>query len=290
MHLEHAGLLLERDGLQPPGVGADREHLLAREVGRALAAQPRLAGEEALVVLAHQRQPAGVEQHHVAGADLDALALGLLVDLLAVEGRALGHDVLAEVGRHVEHDAARHERRDLLDAELAQAVDLHELAVLEAVVVDVVDADMAQPVDLAAHAHPAGVDVVVVAGLGRPEGRTAGLARRRDRERPATRRIGGRLGVGLGAEPVGLAGLHQLRGVERELRTEQVGGADLVGRAVLRLAPLFGVGEGLARAGGQAEGEGQCDRSAPQRLVLNHGVSLRGVAALEGRRPDARGR
>ena len=89
-----------------------------------------------------------MEQDDVAAADLHALLGRDLVDLLTIKGGALGHDVCAEVGRHVEHHAAGDEGRDLLDAELLQPVGLDELAVLVAVVVDVVDANVAQPVDL----------------------------------------------------------------------------------------------------------------------------------------------
>src|SRR4051794_39029313 len=65
VHLEEAYTGLERDRLKTPAVGADRNHLLTGQILRTLLPKPRLAGDVALVILAHQRQPASVEDHDV---------------------------------------------------------------------------------------------------------------------------------------------------------------------------------------------------------------------------------
>src|ERR1700682_876266 len=98
VHLEHALVLLERHHLEPPGVGADRHHAESGEVSRALHAEPGLTVVVALVVLADQLRPPGVEEHHVAFLDgVDPLLLHRTLDLGAVEGRAFLHGVLPEV-------------------------------------------------------------------------------------------------------------------------------------------------------------------------------------------------
>src|SRR4051794_5334617 len=81
--------------------------LLARY--SALLPKPRLAGDVALVILAHERQPASVEDHDVALTDLHPLLRGNVIDLLAIEGRALRHKVRAVMGRHVEQHATGHD-------------------------------------------------------------------------------------------------------------------------------------------------------------------------------------
>ena len=105
-------LRLERDHFEPPGIGADRDHALAGEIFGAFDAEAGFAGVEALVVLADQAGPAGVEEHDVALADFDALFLGDFLDLLDVEGGAFLDDVGAVMGGHVEQHAAGHHRRD----------------------------------------------------------------------------------------------------------------------------------------------------------------------------------
>ena len=154
VHLEDV-LGFERNRFEPPGIGADRDHALAGEIFGAFDAEAGFAGVKALVVLADQAGPAGMEQHDVALADFDALLLGDLLDLLDVEGGAFLDDVGAVMGGHVEQHAARHHRRDFFDAEFLQSGRIGEIGELVAVVVDVVDAEMAETVELAADADPA---------------------------------------------------------------------------------------------------------------------------------------
>ena len=100
--------------------------------------------------------------HDVAGANLDALALERASqvrerDLVAaVEPR----DAL-ERGDVDEH-AARHERADVLDAELREPVALRELGAVVAVVEEIADADVAQTVELRADLADLGADDLVV--------------------------------------------------------------------------------------------------------------------------------
>lgn len=68
-----------------------------------------------------------MEQHRITFFDLQALAFGLFIDLFAVEcGTLLDHGC-AVVGRHVQHDAARHEWGDFFDAQLFQSVGLNKI-------------------------------------------------------------------------------------------------------------------------------------------------------------------
>ena len=89
-----------------------------------------------------------MKQHHVAFFNLNALALGLLVNFFAVKGHALFHHVGAKVSRHVQHDAARDKWGYLFYAQLFQPIGLRKLRVFIAVVVHVVNANMAQTVNL----------------------------------------------------------------------------------------------------------------------------------------------
>src|SRR3954447_11759264 len=91
VHLEDTRPRLERDRLKTPAVSADCNHLLTGQILRPLLPKPRLAGDVALVILAHERQPASVEDHDVAFVDLHSLLCRDLVDLLAIEGCTLRH-------------------------------------------------------------------------------------------------------------------------------------------------------------------------------------------------------
>src|SRR5438874_3358837 len=108
----------EGDDFESPGIGADGDDALAGEVFRAFDAETGFARGVALVVLADQAEPAGMEDHDVALADFDALFLRDFLDFLDVEGGAFLNHVGVVVGRHVEQHAARHDRGHLLDAEL----------------------------------------------------------------------------------------------------------------------------------------------------------------------------
>src|SRR3954453_13649219 len=55
VHLEDAHTWPERDRLEAPAVGAYRNHLLTRQILRTLLAKAWLAGDIALLVLAHER-------------------------------------------------------------------------------------------------------------------------------------------------------------------------------------------------------------------------------------------
>src|SRR6266404_1243249 len=194
VHLEHI-FGFERDHFDRPGVGTDRHHALAGEVLRAFDAEPGLAGGVTLVVLADQAEPAGMEDHDIALADLDALLLRDLFDLLDVERGTLLDHVGVVIGGHVEQHAACHHRRDFFDAELLQAGGIGEIGELVAVVIDVLDADVAEAVDLAADTDPGIENVVIIGGLGRSKTGATGLARLHDGDLERTRRIGRRLGV-----------------------------------------------------------------------------------------------
>ena len=141
------------------------------------------------------------------------------VDLRPVEGGAFLDDLDAEMRRHVEQDAARHHRRDLLDAELLQPADRRELAPLQAVVVAVADTDVAEAVELGADAGPAVEDVVVVGRVRRPEALGgADLAGLDDVDGAGAGREGRRRRAHRDAQRVHLAGLDQprrLQGVRR---------------------------------------------------------------------------
>ena len=137
------------------------------------------------------------------------------------------------MGRHVEQDAPGHDVGDLLDAEFRQAVRLHEVAVLVAVVVDVIDPDVAETIDLGARAYIPHVDVIVVVGLRWPKPNPADLAGLVDDQGPAAWPEGWCLGVGLRPKRIDLAGFHQLGGIERQLWGEEVCSPDLIVRSVL---------------------------------------------------------
>src|SRR5262249_12473494 len=81
VHLEDTGVLLEGNCFDSPGVGADGYYALGDEVFCAFTAKTRFARAVALVVLADQVDPTGIEQHDVAFLDLDTLLLGDCVDL-----------------------------------------------------------------------------------------------------------------------------------------------------------------------------------------------------------------
>src|SRR5262245_1934464 len=282
VHLEHAGVLLERQHLQAPGIGADHRHLALGEVARAADAEAGLDRAVALVVLADQLGPAGMEQHHVAALNrLDALALHGALDLGAIERGAFLDDVGVEVARHVEQDAARRDRRHLLDAELLQPVGGDEVGPLVAVVVDIVDADVAEAVELRADADPARDDVVVIGCLARPERLAGVLTRLQNGERKSARRKRRRVLVGLDPEPVALALGDELRRRERLLRRHVVQVADLVVLAVLRgkagLLRLLRV---------RRAREQRCHRKSEYRRPGLHGSSrLKSGSSLRQRQP-----
>src|SRR6185369_8868759 len=121
--------------------------------------------------------------------DFDVLLLGDFLDLLDVEGGAFLDHVGTVMRGHVEQHAARHHRRDLLDAELLQPGGIGEFEQLVAVVINVLDADMAEAVELAADADPAFDDVVIIGGLAGSEARNTGLAGLHDRDLESPRRI-----------------------------------------------------------------------------------------------------
>ena len=259
MHLEDAAvfgaLLLERDRLERPVVGADRDHALAHQIARAVTAQPGLDRTVALRVLVDQAQPAGVEDDHVALPNLDALFLRDRVDLGLVEGRAFLDHVDAVVRRHVEQHTARDHRRHGVGPELLHAADARDVAPLQAVVVAVADTDVAEPVDLRADAGPAVQDVVVVGRVGVAQALArAGLARLHDVDRAGARWVGRRRGADGDAERVDLAGLDELGGLQRDRRGQVVRGAEFVFRAPLARVP----GGGLRRG---REGRGERERA-----------------------------
>src|SRR6266404_1656595 len=216
VHLEHI-FGYERDHFDRPGVGTDRHHALAGEVLRAFDAEPGLAGGVTLVVLADQAEPAGMEDHDIALADLDALLLRDLFDLLDVERGALLDHVGVVIGGHVEQHATGDHGGYLLDTELLQAVGIGEVGQLVAVVIDVVDADMAEAVELATDADPGVEDVVIIGRLARPESGDAGLSGLHDGDLEGARRIGGCLAIDGNAERVSLAGLDQRSRLQDEL-------------------------------------------------------------------------
>ena len=253
--------------LQRPGVGADHGHAQRREPGCAVNAQAGFDRAVALVVLADEPGPAGVEDHHVALADrCDVLALQGRLDLLAIEGRSFGHRVLAGEAHHVEDHAARGNGRHLLDAELLQAGRGDDLAALQAVVVHAVDAEVAQAIDLRADAHPARDDVVVVAGLRLADGAAVFLAGRHHGEGKEARRVGRRLAVGFDGHADGLAALDEL-----DCR-EGVGGGDVVHRPTLVVGPPLGLVATLQRLALRARGQ-QHGRNGKHRLDRIHSVA-----------------
>ncbi len=146
-----------------PGIRANRDNAQVCQVLGAFNAEARLASHECGVVFANQVLPAGMEQHHVALADLDALRLGNCVDLGAIEHLACGQRVHAEVLCHVEQHAPRHNRWDCMRAQLQQASRRYEVGSFVAVVVDVLFTHVAQTVELAANAD-IGTQEVIVAG------------------------------------------------------------------------------------------------------------------------------
>ena len=180
-----------------------------------------------------------MEQDDIALAQLDALLLGGAHNVFPGIGRAFLQQLLAEIGRHIEQHAARHDGRHFLDAELLETVGLGEILRLVAVVVDMIDADMAQPVDLRSDAQPAHEDIVVVAGLGRPEAGGGDLVRLQDGYRKAARRERRRLGIDDDTQVIGLAELYQLGGHFHQVRRDVVGRAGLVLRAPLGLGPVL---------------------------------------------------
>ena len=149
---------------------------------------------------------------------------------------------------------------DLLDAEFRQAVRLHEVAVLVAVVVDVIDPDVAETVDLRARAHVTHVDVIVVVGLRRPKPGPADLAGLVDDQSPAAWPEGWCLGVRLRSKRIGLASFHQLCGIERHLWGKKVCSPNLVIWPVPRLAPALRVCALRLSAEREQTTKGQCCR------------------------------
>ena len=141
---------LRRPRLEGPVVGADQRHAALRQPVRAVPAEPRLEGAVARVVDHPQRRPAGVEQHDVAGADVDALPLAGRLDVLRGDRESLLEHRRPLEGGDVEADAARHPLRRVLDAEPLQAGRRVDVPVVQAVVVPPVDADVAEPVEVAA--------------------------------------------------------------------------------------------------------------------------------------------
>lgn len=97
MHRKHV-LGFERDCFDRPGVRTDGDDALADQIFRALDADAGFARVVALVVLADQAGPGGMEENDVALADFDALFFRDFVDFLDVEGGAFLDDIGVVIG------------------------------------------------------------------------------------------------------------------------------------------------------------------------------------------------
>jgi hypothetical protein len=101
-----AGLrVFMRDGFQRCGVGADGHHAQTGQIAGTFQAQTGLLRNEARGIRVRHREPAGVEKHHVALADLHAGSFRCRIDLPAVEGCACGHGIRTQLPGHVQQHA-----------------------------------------------------------------------------------------------------------------------------------------------------------------------------------------
>ena len=212
MHREGLFRIFGGQHFQSPSVGAHGDCAQIRQVAGAIDAEARLATHEAFGVGVHDVQPAGVEQHHVALFDLDALSRLGGHDFLAIEGHAFGHGVLASQLGHVQQHAPADDGRQLVDAKLGQAGGHDEVLGPVAVVVNVVNAHVSQAIKLAADAHPQRHQVVVAGGAVDAERCAGAVVELQDGHGVLPGRIGWRIRPSDHPETVDLAGLDELGG------------------------------------------------------------------------------
>src|SRR5262249_23683807 len=179
-----------RVGFPPRGgtAPADRPGALLPEPLRGGHADARVAPHVARIVLAPQAAPPGIDDDGVTWLEAHVLPLKRLLEVLHGYLVLVVQDVYALEPGHVDQDPARHQRADLLDAQLGEARARGDLVGLEAVVVAVLDrlvgeavelrADLPDfageqllvapaPVGLRVHDRALGVNVVLARGLER---------------------------------------------------------------------------------------------------------------------------
>ncbi len=120
-----------------------------------------------------------MHEHDVAGANFRALPLERAAQIGERDLVAALEPRDAFERRDVDEHAARHERADVLDAELREPVGLRELAPVVAVVEQVADADVAEAVELRADLADLGADDLVVIHRAIRAHRPEGLRNRR---------------------------------------------------------------------------------------------------------------
>src|SRR6266508_4611541 len=147
--------VLAWNGTVTPRIGARERDTLADQPLRDCHSVARLARLEGLMVLP-QGAPTGVEEHRVAGADGCLLRAQNALKLFDTDDVASLQACHATRAGNIHEHAARHDRWDSLDAELAGAPILDDVAGAPAVVKAVANLQVIQPVELRSDLEGAG--------------------------------------------------------------------------------------------------------------------------------------
>ena len=232
VHGHHHARYLAGIDLDGEVVGTHRGHVALAQPGATREVEARFgrAPRDAVVVLDQVPTPAGAEQQHVAGPDVDAtLAFDRLVEVVGCDGHATFEPRHALEARDVEENAAPGDAVALLVDRVVQRAAWRDVArgipVVELVVVE--DVRERVPLRRALERHH---DVVV--GVAEPAGHVVLRLARRGHE---VQRVLADPAAGLRAELVErdaevehLARAHETRRRDQPLRRDQVGGAALV--------------------------------------------------------------
>ena len=183
------------------------------------------------VGLQHAVGPAGMEEHHIPLADLDALCCGRSPDIGRADTLARRHHLDVEIPGHIQQHSAAHQRWYVVDAELFKAADIDEVCRLVTVVIGARLTHMAEAIELWADTEPQLGKVVVInnipAELGL-QGTAVVLARLDDLQLQVARGKGGCSLIDHDAQRVALTLAHQFGRHQHLLGRHVVGGADFV--------------------------------------------------------------